>query len=720
MLKRLKSVSMLLFLMGTTTGAAYAVPVSGITDVEITQQSETCTGVVKDGTGETVIGASVIVKGTTNGTITDFDGNFTLTNVKNGDVIQISFVGYKTQEIKYVGQSLNIILKDDTEVLDEVVITGYGGSQKRAALTTAISKLDNSVLKNAAYSNAGQSLQGSVTGLRVVNTTGQPGTNPDITLRGGATITGENSNALVVVDGIVRNSMSDVNPSDIESIQILKDAASTAIYGARANGGVILIETKSGKEGKTSINYKFKIGKNFTRKGYEFCNAEDYIYYNRLGYLRTGRTNVDTQQGYGIGNSLFDIQYLTDDNAHLKNEGWSVMDDPFYEGKQILFKDYSGQLDDEVFSSSAITQDHYLNITGGNDKSTFASSLGYYNEDGMIKGTGFQRFSGSFNASYKILPILNVKAGVSYVWSTRPELWIGSYEFFYRTRSQRPTWNPWNEDGTPAAGFGTGDGNPAYYRDKLTQKNSTTRATYNIGFTLDILPKQLVLNGNASLLNYDYQREKFNKAYQTQTTTTPETTRQAEAWVQKYQQVQLNASLTYTGTFAEKHNLEAMIGGEYYTYNQFDFEAKTQGSPTDDVPTLNVGSNRTFTRTEKTAYRILSGFGRINYNYNMKYLLSFTARYDGISRLKDNRWGFFPGVSVGWNVMEEDFWKDSKVSGVISNLKPRVSYGVNGNVNGIGNYEVYGEYAQVESKNYGGATGLYNSKLLNLNSATLL
>ena len=706
MLKRLKSVSMLLFLMGTTTGAAYAVPVSGITDVEITQQSETCTGVVKDGTGGTVIGASVIVKGTTNGTITDFDGNFTLTNVKNGDVIQISFVGYKTQEIKYVGQSLNIILKDDTEVLDEVVITGYGGSQKRAALTTAISKLDNSVLKNAAYSNAGQSLQGSVTGLRVVNTTGQPGTNPDITLRGGATITGENSNALVVVDGIVRNSMSDVNPSDIESIQILKDAASTAIYGARANGGVILIETKSGKEGKTSINYKFKIGKNFTRKGYEFCNAEDYIYYNRLGYLRTGRTNVDTQQGYGIGNSLFDIQYLTDDNAHLKNEGWSVMDDPFYEGKQILFKDYSGQLDDEVFSSSAITQDHYLNITGGNDKSTFASSLGYYNEDGMIKGTGFQRFSGSFNASYKILPILNVKAGVSYVWSTRPELWIGSYEFFYRTRSQRPTWNPWNEDGTPAAGFGTGDGNPAYYRDKLTQKNSTTRATYNIGFTLDILPKQLVLNGNASLLNYDYQREKFNKAYQTQTTTTPETTRQAEAWVQKYQQVQLNASLTYTGTFAEKHNLEAMIGGEYYTYNQFDFEAKTQGSPTDDVPTLNVGSNRTFTRTEKTAYRILSGFGRINYNYNMKYLLSFTARYDGISRLKDNRWGFFPGVSVGWNVMEEDFWKDSKVSGVISNLKPRVSYGVNGNVNGIGNYEVYGEYAQVESKNYGGATGL--------------
>ena len=686
-------------------------------------QTKTATGVVTDQAGEAVIGASVIVKGTTNGTITDLDGKFTLGNVKNGDIIQISFVGYKTQEIKFAGQTLNVILHDDTEVLDEVVVTGYGGSQKRATLTTAISKLDNSVLKNAAFSNAGQSLQGSVTGLRVVNTTGQPGTNPDITLRGGATITGDNSNALVVVDGIVRNSMSDVNPSDIESIQILKDAASTAIYGARANGGVILIETKSGKEGKTSVNYKFKIGKNFTRKGYEFVNAEDYIYYNRLGMLRTnqardgrmGTYNVDAQSGYGVGNALYDIRYLTDETAHLQNEGWSVMNDPYYDGKQILFRDYNGQLDDEVFSSSAITQDHYLNITGGNDKSTFASSLGYYNEDGMIKGTGFKRFSGSFNGSYKIFPILNIKAGVSYVWSTRPELWIGTYEFFYRTRSQRPTWNPWMEDGTPASGGGTGDGNPAYYRDLLTQKNSTARATYNIGFTLDILPKELVLNGNASLLNYQYQREKFDKAYQTQTASTPNTTRHAEAWIQKYNQIQLNASLTYTKTFAEKHNLDAMIGGEYYTYNQFDFEAKTQGSPTDDVPTLNVGSERTFTRTEKTAYRILSGFGRVNYNYNMKYLLSFTARYDGISRLKDNRWGFFPGVSVGWNIMEEDFWKESKVSDIVSNLKPRLSYGVNGNVNGIGNYEVYGEYAQVDAKTYGGATALYNKKLLNTN-----
>lgn len=685
-------------------------------------QAKSITGVVKDGTGETVIGASVVEAGTTNGTITDFDGKFSL-NVAKGAKLTISYIGYKPQTITVGNENnYNIVLQEDTEVLDEVVVTGYGGSQKRATLTTAISKLDNSVLKNAAFSNAGQSLQGSVTGLRVVNTSGQPGSEPNITLRGGATITGDNSKALIVVDGIVRNSMSDINPSDIESIQVLKDAASTAIYGARANGGVILVETKSGKEGKASVNYKFKVGVNFARKGYEFSNAQDYIYYNRMGYKRyfdstTGAKDVDTQSGYGIGDPLYDIRYLTDATAHLQNEGWKTMDDPYYSGKKILFKDYAGQMDDAVFNNSALTQDHYLSITGGNDRGTYSSSLGYYNENGQIKGTGYKRFNGSLNGSYKVFPFLTVRGGTTYSWSTQPELWIGTYEMFYRTRSQRPTWSPWLPDGSPASGIGKDDGNPDYYRDKLTSENSTRKSTYNMGFALDILPKKLVLNGNASLYHYDYQREKFNKSYQTQTSPTPDNTRQAEAKTQKYTQIQLNGTLTYTDTFAEKHNLEAMVGTEYFTYDQFDFEAKTQNSPTDDIPTLNAGSNRTYTSTTKTAYRILSGFGRINYNYDMKYLLSFVARYDGISKLKDNRWGFFPGVSVGWNVMEENFWKNSKLSDIVSNLKPRVSYGVNGNVNGIGNYDVYGSYSQVSAGgtnyNYGGQTAIWNSGLVN-------
>lgn len=171
--------------------------------------------------------------------------------------------------------------------------------------------------------------------------------------------------------------------------------------------------------------------------------------------------------------------------------------------------------------------------------------------------------------------------------------------------------------------------------------------------------------------------------------------------------------MNYKDTFKDKHNLDVMVGSEYFGYNEFMMEAKTQNSPTDDIPTLNAGASRTSTKSEKTGYRIASVFGRVNYNYQMKYLLSLVARYDGISRLKDNRWGFFPGVSVGWNVTEEDFWKESKISEVISNIKPRLSYGVNGNVNGIGNFDIYGIYKQIGAGNYDGATAYYNSSLIN-------
>lgn len=704
---------MLLFLLSGSTGIVYSATGENTTSMLTVQQHETCTGIVKDAMGETIIGASVVVKGTTNGTITGLDGDFSLNDVKKGDILQVSYVGYITVDVKFDGKPLIVVLKEDTQTLSEVVVTGYGGSQKRATLTTAISKMDNAVLDKAAYSNVGQSLQGSVTGIRVVNASGQPGSSPEITLRGGASITGKNNKALVIVDGIVRDGMDDINPSDIESIQVLKDAASTAIYGARANGGVILVQTKNGKEGKANVNYKFKLGVNFARKGYDYLNAHDYIALNRIGYQRANRpTSVDTQTGYGVtGNTMYDIRYLTDDTSHLQNEGWLVMDDPISD-KQLLYRDYSGVIDDDVFDNSAISQDHYLSITGGNDKGTFAASLGYYKENGQIIGTGFERFNGALNGSYKVFPFLTVKAGVNYSWSRQPSLWIYESQMFYRTRAQRPNWNPYLEDGSPAGGGGTSDGNPAYYRDKLTKQDGTRRQSYNIGFTADILPKKLILTGDASLLHYDWQEEKFNKAYQTQTSPI-NATRQAEAYIKRYNQEQLNTTLTYTDTFADKHNLDIMLGGEYYNYSYFEIQAKTQNSPTDDIPTLNAGADRIYTSSSKKGYRILSGFGRLNYNYNMKYLFSFVFRYDGISKLKDNRWGFFPGVSLGWNIMEEDFWKDSKVSEVISNLKPRLSYGVNGNVNGLGEYTVYGSYDAVDAKRYHGNAAYYNNGLLN-------
>ena len=682
-------------------------------------QEQTVSGTVLDTYKMGVPGASIVEKGTTNGTITDFDGNYTLTVSNKNATLVFSFIGYKTQEIPVAGKAkVDVILQENAEQLDEVVVTGYGGSQKRATLTTSISKLDNAVLENAAMANAGQSLQGTVSGLRVVNISGQPGKDPNIVLRGGATMTGKDNGALVVVDGIVRNSLADINPSDIESIQVLKDAASTAIYGARANGGVILVTTKRGKEGVASVSYKFKGGANFARTGYDYLNAEDYIYYNRLGYKRTGRSGIDNQMGYGVGNDLFDIRYLDDTTKGLLNEGWQQMTDPNDPTKQLLFKDYSGQLKDAAFKDPSFTQDHYLNITGGNDKGTFAASLGYYKEDGLIKGTSYERFSGTLNGSYKIFPILTVNGGATYTWSRTPGLWIGQYEFFYRTMSQRPTWNPYMEDGSPASGFGTGDGNPLYYKDKLTNTNGIRRSTYNIGFDLQIIPEKLVLKANSALYHVDNQTDKFDKAYQQQNSSTPNLTRQAEAKYVKENQQQHSVTLTYSDSFKDKHNLEAMVGGEYFNWHQYTLNAKTQNSPSDDIPTLNAGSNRTYSYSYKQGYRILSGFARVNYNYNLKYLLSVVARYDGISKLSDHRWGFFPGVSAGWNIMEEDFFKESKLADIISNLKPRVSYGVNGNVNGLGYYDVYGSYGQKDKDgniitNYNNSVGFYNDQLVN-------
>lgn len=684
--------------------------------VSATQQTSTCTGVVVDDLGETVIGASVIIKGTSNGTVTDLDGKFSLSGVKNGDIIVISYIGYDSQEIKYDGQPLQVKLNESKQTLAEVVVTGYGGQQKRGTLTTAIAKMDNRVLETAAVSNAGSALQGSVTGLRVTQTTGQPGSEPTITLRGGASINGGSDGALIVVDGIIRESLGDINPADIESIQVLKDAASTAIYGARANGGVILVQTKGGKSGKATVNYKGKLGMNFARLGYDMLDAHDYIYYNRLGYQRyanvSGANNLENQTGYGTNSNLCDVKFLDDTNKNLLSKGWLQMKDPVT-GKDLIYKDYNGELDDASFRDVSLTQDHYVSVAGGSDRGTFFTSLGYYDEDGMVRGTGYQRFNGSVNASYKVLPILNVKAGATYSWAKKPKLWIGEYEFFYRTRSQRPTWNPYLEDGSPAPGWSTSDGNPDYYRPRLTRENCTRKSTYNLGWDLDIIPKKLTWSANASLYHYDYQNEKFDKSFQPQTSNVPNNVRTAVAEISRFSNVQINTTLNYKDTFAENHNVDAMIGGEYFDHNTFDFSAETQNSPTDDIPTLNAGATRSKTYSYKSRYRIESLFGRINYDYQQKYLLSFTARYDGISKLKDNRWGFFPGVSAGWNVTQEEWWKNSKISNIITNIKPRISYGVNGNVNGIGDFAIYGVYTQIGAKTYNGQTAYYNSTLLN-------
>ena len=738
MLKRLKSVSTLLFLMGVSTGTAYAVAESGITDVKITQQNGSCTGIVKDTTGETVIGASVVVKGTTNGTITGIDGDFSLNNVKQGDIIQISFVGYKTVEVKWNGQPLNVTLKDDTEMLGEVVVTGYGGKQLRTKVTNSISKVKQESLNVGMHSNPAQALSGAVAGLKVIQSSGSPGATPTIILRGGTNLDGTGS-PLVVVDGQLRDSMSDINPEDIESMDVLKDAGATALYGARASNGVILITTKRGKAGFREINFKAKLGLSYARTPYEFLEAGEYIKAMRKAHWDAGHLFQDKdgntktywgnwesylngKQPFGTGNNLdqdiYSTQFLNEDNKYLLGRGWQTVTDPIT-GKEILYK--NTDVDKYNLNDPAFSQDYNINMSGGNDRGTYYAGLGYNRQEGVPVNTFYERYSFITNASYKIADWLTSTSSLNYNranWKNMPGSNGSELNYFGRVRSLPPTVLFEDEEGNMKLGPGTADGNQMYQPDQWWNDNQSDKFTMSQSFKIDIL-KNLSLTANMNWYYSETYQESFTKDYEN----TPGNfmrTRSATAYYNRDFRQTYNAVLNYNETFFLDHHVEVMLGMEYYNKYQRGFEAQGQGAPTDDLPDLSLTDKGEGKRTINSWHekqRILSFFGRLNYDFKDKYLLSFVFRRDGYSSLLgDNRWGFFPGVSAGWIFGREDFIKEAIP--VMSFGKLRASYGINGNASGIGAYTLQGSYGSSNSNgsfNYNGNTSYLITELPNPN-----
>ena len=738
MLKRLKSVSTLLFLMGVSTGTAYAVAESGITDVKITQQNGSCTGIVKDTTGETVIGASVVVKGTTNGTITGIDGDFSLKHVKQGDIIQISFVGYKTVEVKWNGQPLNVTLKDDTEMLGEVVVTGYGGQQLRTKVTNSISKVKQESLNVGMHSNPAQALSGAVAGLKVIQSSGSPGATPTIILRGGTNLDGTGS-PLVVVDGQLRDSMSDINPEDIESMDVLKDAGATALYGARASNGVILITTKRGKAGFREINFKAKLGLSYARTPYEFLEAGEYIKAMRKAHWDAGHLFQDKdgntktywgnwesylngKQPFGTGNNLdqdiYSTQFLNEDNKYLLGRGWQTVTDPIT-GKEILYK--NTDVDKYNLNDPAFSQDYNINMSGGNDRGTYYAGLGYNRQEGVPVNTFYERYSFITNASYKIADWLTSTSSLNYNranWKNMPGSNGSELNYFGRVRSLPPTVLFEDEEGNMKLGPGTADGNQMYQPDQWWNDNQSDKFTMSQSFKIDIL-KNLSLTANMNWYYSETYQESFTKDYEN----TPGNfvrTRSATAYYNRDFRQTYNAVLNYNETFFLDHHVEVMLGMEYYNKYQRGFEAQGQGAPTDDLPDLSLTDKGEGKRTINSWHekqRILSFFGRLNYDFKDKYLLSFVFRRDGYSSLLgDNRWGFFPGVSAGWIFGREDFIKEAIP--VMSFGKLRASYGSNGNASGIGAYTLQGSYGSSNSNgsfNYNGNTSYLITELPNPN-----
>ncbi|WP_430809655.1 MULTISPECIES: SusC/RagA family TonB-linked outer membrane protein [unclassified Carboxylicivirga] len=679
------------------------------------------TGVVKDAGGESLPGVSVYVKNTTNGTITGIDGSYQI-QAQESETLVFSFIGFLTQEI-VVGdqQTINVTLEEELKRLDEVVVTGYS-TQSRSEMTTSIAKLDTKVLESAPRSNAATALQGTIAGLKVTQSSGQPGSTPNLVLRGGTDFDGSGT-PLVLIDG-VPGSFYALNSDDIESMEVLKDAASTAIYGARAANGVIIVTTKKGKAGKSNITFRSKFTTNERREDpMEYLGAADYVKYNRLGVKQaqdvmgyawlnqflTGAHAAAT--GNNTTNSIYTTMVLSDDNRYLLNyDGWQTMEDPVNPGTQLIFMDNKMN---ELFYQNSHAQDYSLSFDGGNDKGTYYLGLGYLDDKGLVFGSAFERYSGTFNGSYKIKDNFKVSSSIIYAHSSRNLPFDSVYNLFQRTAGLAPTSRIYNNnpDGSLSdeyqPGTYVGFGNPLYYRDKFLRSNLEQRMTSSVQFDYTFL-NNFTFTLRGSHFSVNNSNEAFNKAYLNSGSLN--TAREASASHQRTMRNQVTAMAKYVNRIADKHNVNALLGLEYFREKYFGFNAATRLSPTDLIPTMNVGAEAAgVPSSSRTGYAISSVFGQVNYDYDYKYLLGLTFRRDGASRLGNEKYDFFPGVSLGWNMHNETFFKESGVSKYISSLKPRVSYGVNGNIEVLGNFQVFGVYSGTGT--YDTQSGYVNSGL---------
>ncbi len=683
-------------------------------------------------TGMEMPGVAVVVKGTTIGTISSFDGTYAIEVPAQGKELEFSMIGYN-KVVVAIGNStvIDVALEQTTTAIDEVVVTGYGGTQKRSKLTNSISSVKEETLKNGVYSNPAQALSGAVSGLKVTQVSGKPGSVPSIVLRGGTNLDGSGS-PLVIVDGQVRT-ISDLNPEDIESMEVLKDAGATALYGARANNGVLLITTKRGKKGASEISVKVKTALNYMNEPYKFLKAADYLYWVRTGVYNSGhewqnsagawqghgagvQANLSGAQPFGTGNKYWDANgvpldgnktalaiwspmFLDETNKVLLDKGYQVMTDPVT-GNDIIYSEFDRS--STAFNNPALSQDYNLSMSGGNERGNYYAGLGFHHDNGLPVKTWYQRLNFTFNGDYKINDWLTSFSSFGFNdarWYDITNTSEGNY--FARMLSAPPTMREYNDAGELILGNNSGDGNPLYNIDKFIRKNQTDKFTMGQSFKIDFT-KELFLKINANWMFDEGFYEAFNKDYKT-SPTAMNTTRSSSASFDRTLRQTYNAVLNYSKTFAEAHTVSGLIGSEFYDVYSKGFSAAGSGAPTDDFMDLSYTSTKENLRSidsYHTRNRILSFFSRVNYDYKEKYLVALTARQDGYSVLIDNRWGFFPGVSAGWVISKEKFME--KYGNLVSFLKLRASYGLNGNVSGIGDYTLQGSYG---SSLYGGNVG---------------
>lgn len=636
----------------------------------ITQQVKKITGVVVDSKGEPIIGANVVEKGTTNGTITDFDGKFTL-EVSEKATLQISYIGFMSMTTAVEGRtSLTIRLKEDTQALDEVVVVGYG-TQKKVNLTGAVSSVKyDDELANRPITNASQALSGKVSGVWISQNSGKPGDDgAQLRIRGWGTL--NNSDPLVIVDG-VEGDFGQINPNDIESISVLKDAASAAIYGSKAANGVILITTKMGKTNeKTNIE------------------LNSYVGLQQLGR----RFNLITNSA----------EHMTMANRALINGGSK----PVFPEK--LISDFENGTDPYKYPNTdwydylyrnALISGHNLSIRGGSKNLSAFVSLNYLKQEGIIQNTDAQRYGIRANVEYKVRPWLRVGTRLSYARKDANEPFDIKRMFEMQTGAT-PFSAAYTRDGRYGASEAFDEEGVALYTtynpvvDAMNGFKKTTRDYMSLNaFAKVDFTKHLNLQVNWSADGRWTMTDSHNQNIYSYTDSGTEILPKnlnREGIMMTRDQVSsmrhnFQAVLNYNRKFAGKHNLGAMAGMQLENYNHKNVYAKRSNPPKENLTQVDSGTDGIVGNGNMTDLRMFSYFGRVNYAYADKYLFEMNLRADASSRFKrGNRWGVFPGFSAGWRLNEESFIKDLDL---FSNLKLRASWGQLGNQS-IGGYWPY-------------------------------
>ena len=603
------------------------------------QQKQTVKGTVKDANGEPIIGASVKVKGSTGGTVTDIDGNFTL-DAPAGAELEISSIGYLKQVVK-AKANVAIVLKDDSQTLDELVVVGYG-VQKKENLTGAVASMNAEKLATRPVSSLSSALAGEMAGVTAVQTSGAPGgQNASITVRGKNSVNA--ASPLVIVDG-VPGSMNVINPAEIESVTVLKDAASAAIYGVQAANGVILITTKKGKTGKTTVSYNATFSWSSLLAKLDLVDAYGYAY-------------------------LYNEAYLNDHPGAAK---------PFSD--ETVEKYRTGELAStdwykEALTGSGFEHQHNLSLSGGNDKTTYNMYLGYLSQDGVTKDIDYNRINARMNITSQINKYITLGLNASGYRGTQQDAWAGYTQVIQGIARSHPTDPVYDEDGNFKY---VGVDNPVAVqgRDKTGWQKTINQEVFLIG-SAEIKPiKDLSIKGVYSWRNWTQDQLGFKKTWGYGTYNSG----QREGYVRNYNYDYLTGQIlvNYNKSFGD-HNLGVLAGMESYDVKYRYVTANRKGGGNNNLDeslnTLDASSQKNSNGgTEMTR---LSYFGRLQYNYAGKYLFEANVRRDASSRFpKDSRWGTFPAFSAGWRISEEAFMKNVDW---LSNLKLRLGWGKTGN-----------------------------------------